>query len=87
MEHHDYEQVNTYNEHNNTYDDLTIKNHELFYFIIIIFGIILLFQLFLLFFFIFKIINIRYKRTILETEMGQLQSILDNEELTNLIKN
>lgn len=26
MEHHDYEQVNTYNEHNNTYDDLTIKN-------------------------------------------------------------
>lgn len=80
MEHHNYEHNNTYNKLN---DDLTIKNYELFYFIIILFSTILLFQFFLLFFFIFKMFNIRYKRTILKTQMGQLQSILENDELKN----
>jgi len=85
MGNHNYDYINNHNENNNTYNKLNndskIKNYELFHFIIILFSIILLLQLSIFLFFISKVIFVRFKRRKLEIKMGELRSILKDDEL------
>ena len=80
---HNYDYLN--NQNNNTYNnlnnDLEIKNQQLFNFIIILFSIIIFIQLSIFIYFISKIIFVRYKRKKLELKMGELRSILKNDDL------